>query len=149
MNDSEELGRLSSSPRDDQLQATDDRLRLPRRAFIALRQSGGLRFSTREVTVYNDGRVTWQRQGKLDAEEGSRRITPDEVVEIKDLIAHSGLWKFSNPIGQPSPDGYTYELIARFERKSKLIEFYDGSIPAEIRPLLAQLTALIVDNTQE
>ena len=114
-----------------------------------MRQSGGLRFSTREVTVYNDGRVTWQRQGKLDAEEGSRRITPDEVVEIKDLIEHSGLWELSNPIGQPNPDSYAYELVVRFERKSKLIEFYDGSIPAEIRPLLAQLTALIVDNTQE
>ena len=85
MNDSnaDELGRLSSGPRDDRLQAADDRLKLPRGAFIAFRQSGGLRFSTREVAVYNDGRVIWRRQGKLDAGEGSRRITPAEVAEAQ------------------------------------------------------------------
>jgi hypothetical protein len=142
MNESEELGRLSSGPHDDRLQATDDRLRLPRGAFIALRQSGGLRFSTREVTVYNDGRVIWQRQGKLDAGKGSRRITPDGVAELKDLIAQSGLRKFSNPIGQPSPDGYAYELIARIDRKSTSIEFFTGSIPADIQTLLVRLKKL-------
>ncbi len=47
MND-KPLGTLSDGPRDDQLKADDDQLKLPRGAFIALRQSGGLRFSTRE-----------------------------------------------------------------------------------------------------
>ena len=94
MNDSEELGRLSGGPRDDEL-------KLPRDAFIALRQSGGLRFSTREITVYNDGRVIWRRQGKLHAGEGSRRISPDEVAELKELIEHSGLSALPNSIGRP------------------------------------------------
>jgi len=137
MNDSEELGRLSGGPHDDEL-------KLPRDAFIALRQSGGLRFSTREVAVYNDGRVIWRRQGKLYAGEGSRRITPAAVAELKELIEHSGLRELSNPIGQQSPDGYAYELIARFGRKSTAIEFFTGSIPAEIQPLLTHLTALTV-----
>jgi len=79
MND-EVLGTLSDEPRDDRWQAGDDRLKLPRGAFIAFRQSGGLRFSTREVIVYNDGHVISRQQGKLDAGEGSRRITPDEVT---------------------------------------------------------------------
>jgi hypothetical protein len=121
----------------------DDRLKLPRGAFIALRQSGGLRFSTREVTVYNDGRVIWQRQGKLDAGEGSRRITPAEVAELKDLIMQSGVMGLLHPIGQPSPDGYAYELIARVRRKSKSIEFFDGSIAPEVQPLLQQLKSLM------
>ena len=84
MNDRNRWENLSSGLRDDRLQAADDRLKLPRGAFIALRQSGGLRFSTREVIVYNDGRVISRRQGKLGAGEGSRRITPAEVAELKE-----------------------------------------------------------------
>ena len=48
-----------------------------------------------------------------------------------------------HPIGRQSPDGYAYELIARVRRKSKSIEFFDGSIPAEVQPLLAQLKQLM------
>ena len=136
MNDSEELGRLSGGPRDDEL-------KLPRDAFIALRQSGGLRFSTREITVHNDGRVIWNRQGKLAAENGSRRISPDEVAELKELIEHSGLSALPNSIGRPSPDGYAYELIARLDRKLKVIEFFDGSIPVQLHTLLQQLKKLM------
>jgi len=149
MND-ETLGKLSDGPRDDRLQADDDRLKLQRKAFIAFRQSGGLRFSTREVIVYNDGRVITRRQGKLGAGEGSQRITPDEVAELKKMIEQSGLVGLPRSIGSQSPDGYAYELIARVSRKSKAIEFFDGSIPAEVQPLLAQLKSrMMLDDAQE
>jgi hypothetical protein len=144
MND-EALGKLSDGPR-------DDRLKLPRGAFLAFRQSGGLRFSTREAIVYHDGRVISRRQGKLDSGEGSRRITPDEVTELKEMIEQSGflgLPRFAS-IGRQSPDGYAYELIARAGRKSRSIEFFDGSIPPEVQSLLAQLKSLMtVDDKQE
>lgn len=145
MNKSEdtELGHLSSGLRDDRLQSADDRLKLPRGAFLALRQSGGLRFSTREVTVYNDGHLIARRQGKLGAGEGSRRITPAEVAELKELIEQSSLWELPTSIGRQSPDGYAYELIVRRGRRSKSIEFFDGGISAEVRPLLAQLKPLM------
>ena len=93
--------------------------------------------------MYNDGRVIWQRQGKLAAENGSRRITPAEVAELKELIEQSGLRELPHPIGQPSPDGYAYELIARVGRKSKAIEFFDGSIPAQLHALLQRLKMLM------
>ena len=64
MND-QPLGTLSDGPRDDRLKADDDQLKLPRGAFIAFQQSGGLRFSTRSLIVYRDGRVISRRQGKL------------------------------------------------------------------------------------
>jgi hypothetical protein len=145
MNDSnvDELGQLSSGPHDDRLQAADDRLKLPRGTFIAFRQSGGLRFSTREVIVYRDGRVIARRQGKLGAGEGLRRITPAEVAELKELIAQSNLAELPHSIGRQSPDGYAYELIARVGRKSKAIEFFDGSIPAELQALLVQMKQLM------
>ena len=127
-----------------------DQLSLPHGAFIAFRQSGGLRFSTREIIVYDDGFVIVRRQGKLDAGEGSRRITPDEVAGLKEQIDRCALFGLHPPIGRQNPDGYTYELIVRMDRKSKLIEFFDGSIPAEIQPLLAHLKTLAtIDDAHE
>lgn len=140
MND-EVLGSLSGEPR-------DDRLKLPRGACIALRQSGGLRFSTREVIVYNDGRVAFRQQGKLGASEGVRHITPAEMADLKALIRQSGLLglpRFAS-IGRQSPDAYAYELAARLERVSRSLEFFDGSIPPEVRPVLAQLKALMSED---
>ena len=124
---------------------TDDVLKLPRGAFIAFRQSGGLRFSTREVIVYHSGRVSWRRQGKLGADEGSRHIAPAQVADLKQLITQSGLFGLPQPIGRPSPDGYAYELIARAGRQSRSIEFFDGSLPPEVQPLLKQLKALAAE----
>jgi len=141
MND-KALGKLSDAPRDDRLNAADDRLKLPRGAFIAFRQSGGLRFSTREVIVYNDGRVITRHQGKLGAGEAARHMTLDEVSDLKALIEQSGLREHPRSIGRPNPDGYAYELIARMGRKSKAIEFFDGSIPSEVQPVLSRLKKL-------
>jgi hypothetical protein len=149
MND-EALGSLSDGPRDDRLQAQPDRLKRPRGALIAFRQSGGFRFSTHEAIVYNDGRVIIRHQGKLDSREGSRRIMPDEVADLKETIEQSGLFKLPQSIGRQNPDGYAYELIARVGRKSTAIEFFDGSIPPEVQPLLAQLKTLLnADDAQE
>jgi hypothetical protein len=143
-NDPNELEQISSGPRSDRLQAAD-RIKLPRGAFVACRQSGGLRFSTREVTVYNDGRVIVRRQGKLGSGENTLRITPAEVAALKALITQSGLPGLPRyaTIGSQSPDAYAYELIVRLERKSNKFEFFDGSIPAEVKPLLTQLKSLM------
>jgi hypothetical protein len=144
------LGQISTGPRETKLNPPTDRFVLPRGAVIALQQSGGLLFSTRAVLVYRDGRVFFRRRGKLGSREGSRRITPAEVAELFELIKQSGFFDLPRSIGRPSPDGYAYELIARVGRKSKVVEFFDGSIPAEMQPLLSQLKALMtMDETQE
>ena len=141
MND-QPLGTLSDGPRDDRLKADDDQLKLPRGAFIAFQQSGGLRFNTRSLIVYRDGRVISRRQGKLGVKGEARRITLEEVANLQETIAHSGLEKLSGPIGRPSPDGYAYELIARVGRKSQAFEFFDGSLPVEVKPLVKRLKQL-------
>lgn len=128
---------------DSSMSAGDDRLTLPDGAFIALRQSGGLRFSTREVMVYTDGQVTARYTGKLGAGEGSRRITPAKVADLQAVLKESDLFGLPEQLGQSSPDGYAYELIARLGRQSKSIEFFTSSIPAQLQPLLAQLKPLM------
>jgi hypothetical protein len=145
MND-QPLGTLSDGPRDDRLKADEDQLKLPRGAFIAFQQSGGLRFSTRSLIVYRDGRVISRRQGKLGVKGEARRITLEEVANLQEKIAHSGLEKLSGPIGRPSPDGYAYELIARVGRKSQAFEFFDGSLPVEVKPLLKLLKQLCAEH---
>ncbi len=139
------LGKLPDESPDDRLQAADDRLKLPRGAFIAFQQSGGLRFSTRGLIVYRDGRVITRRQGKLGVEADARRITSEEVANLQETIAHSGLEGLPLSIGRPSPDGYAYELIARMGRKSQSFEFFDGSIPAALKPLIKQLKQLFAE----
>jgi hypothetical protein len=135
--DDRERSRLSAGPQ-------DDRLTLPQGAIIAFRQSGGLRFSTREVTVYRDGHVTWRRTGKLGAAQGERQLTSEDVADLQALIGHSDLFGLPTTIGRPSPDGYAYELIARVRRKSTSIELFDGSVPLAVEPLLARLKAILI-----
>ncbi len=143
------LGQLSTGPHETKLNPLTDRVKLPRGAMMALRQSGGLRFSTRDVIVYRDGRVSFRWQGKLDAGEGARRLTSDEVVQLQEQIERSGFFGLPHSIGRQSPDGYAYELIARLGRKSKAVEFFDGSIPPELQPLLSQLKALMASNEKQ
>ncbi len=128
----------------------DDRLRLPHGACLALRQSGGLRFSTREVVVYDDGHVIMRWQGKLDSGERSRRITSAEMAHLQAQIDQSDLFGLHQPIGHQNPDGYAYELIVQAGDQTTSIEFFDGSIPPQIQPLLVQLKALSqIADTQE
>ena len=141
--DDDELGQLSTNPRKTKVTSQPDRLELPHGAFIALRQSGGLRFSTREVIVYTAGRVAVQWQGKLGAGEGTRHITASEIADLKEALRRSGLFDLPHSIGQPSPDGYAYELSARLGRRSKTIELFEGAVPAEMSSLLAQLKTLM------
>ena len=144
MND-EVLGTLSGEPRDDQaaLQAEDHSPLLSPDVVVFFRQSGGLRFSTLEVTVYRDGRAMWQRTGKITAGQGERQLTAEEIAALQDLITQSGFIGLPTPIGRQSPDGYAYEVIAQIADRSASLEFFDNSIPAEVRPLLAHLKALM------
>ena len=92
------------------------------------------------LAFYNQGRPHSSLDGR----------TPDEVAELTGLIEQSGLFGLPPSIGRPNPDGYAYELIARLGRRSKVIEFFEGSIPAEVQPLLAQLKRLmVVDEAEE
>ncbi len=117
-------------------------LSLPRAAVLAYRQSGGLRFSTREAIVYENGRLTWEYQGKLDVGSGARQLTRAEVAELKALLERSGLAELPSSIGSPSPDGYAYELIARVGSQTPAREFFTGHLPPNVQSLIQRLKTL-------
>lgn len=129
-----------SSPLDDNpAGAGPVQLLLPRDAFVAFRQSGGFRFNTREVIVYRDGRVTWRREGKFEAGQGERQLTSEESADLRDMIEQSGFFELPTPIGRPTPDGYAYELSAQAADRAAAIEFFSGSIPANVQALVTRL----------
>ena len=119
-----------------------DRLKLPEGAFVAFRQSGGLRFRTREMIVYHDGHVIVRREGRLERRTTARLLTPAEVADLKGLILGSGFFELHPLTGRPNPDGYAYELAVCLGRQSSTVELFEGNLPLEVQALLARLKAL-------
>lgn len=119
-------------------------LRLPRGAFIALRKSGGLHFSTREVVVYPDGRIAYDVRGVPQKEYNRlrRALNDGQIISLRKQLDQANFWK-SETTGKQNPDAFAYELAARIGQRSNEIELFDGSIPENFKPLLDLLTKLL------
>ncbi|MBX0328486.1 hypothetical protein K2Z83_12440 [Oscillochloris sp. ZM17-4] len=116
----------------------DERLELPRGALIAFRRSGGLRFTTREITVYRDGRVI--REG------GAARpahLRDDQLAQLAHMALRARLARHGAAGTRQTPDGYAYEVAARIGRRVRRAEVQDGAIPAELAPLIRALVRLL------
>lgn len=119
-------------------------LRLPRSAFVGLRKSGGLKFSTREVVVYPDGRVAYDARGVPQKEYTRlRRVLNDgQVHSLRKLLDQTNFWMTASA-GKQNPDAFAYEITARLNQRSNEIEVFDGSVPENIQPLLEFLNKLL------
>lgn len=120
--------------------AEDDALRLPRGGLVALRRSGGLRFTTREVVVYCDGRVT--ADGAPANRRAARCLSEAEMADAWTALAASGLRHLPPGRGQQGSDAYAYEIVARLGGRKYATVVFDGSIPASLAPLIALLLRL-------
>lgn len=119
-------------------------LHLARGAFIALRKSGGLSFSSREVVVYPDGRVAYDARGvsQKDYNRLPRGLNDGQVHSLRKLLDHVNFWH-AETTGEQNPDAYAYEITARLGQRSNSIQVFDGSIPENLKPLLERLTPLL------
>ena len=117
-------------------------LELPRGALIVMRKSGGLKFTSLEVVIYPDGRVTFGGgdNAKHDFERAARRLLDVQIVRMRRALESSGFFRMKSASGHQPPDGYAYELAARVGIQSNLIEFFTGGIPASLTALVEQLT---------
>jgi len=151
---SEVLGTLADEPYDSKLKASPqtattppapesapaDTLKLPRGALVAMRRSGGLKFRSREVVVYRDGRVNYD-----DGESGPRTVwtlSDAEMVELRGALDQAGLAKLP-AAGRHNPDAFAYEIVARPARRVYSVEAFQGSIPPALAPLIQQLNRLV------
>ncbi len=115
-----------------------DSLPLPDDVMIALRKSGGLRFTTRTIVVYADGRVESARMGRRAA----GRIDQTQIEELQRLLAAIDFLHLTLPAIKPSPDAYVYEIAARIDREINRVEVIEGRIPGSLKPLIEQLRRL-------
>lgn len=119
-------------------------LRLPRGAFVGLRKSGGLMFTSSEVVVYPDGRVAYDARGVPQKEYTRlRRVLNDgQTLSLRKLLDRTNFWQAESG-GDQNPDGYAYEIAARLGQRSNEIEVFDGSLPESLQPLVERLSKLL------
>jgi hypothetical protein len=121
-------------------------LRLPKGAFLVFRKSGGLRFSSREVLLYPDGRVAYDARGVPQKEYNRlrRALNDGQMLSLRKLLDATNFWR-AESIGQQNPDAFAYELAARIGQRSNQIEVFDGSVPENLKPLIERLTPLLAE----
>lgn len=121
----------------------DESLALPRGGLVALRRSGGLRFSSREWVVMRDGRVHLTEHAPVPhPPQMIHRLDEDQVAALYRLIQQSGMARLATAPRKASPDALAYELVARVGRKVYAIEFVDGAMPPQLAPLVERLLAI-------
>ncbi|MBK9714080.1 MAG: hypothetical protein IPO81_22670 [Kouleothrix sp.] len=159
------LGKIPDEPRDSELSvnpqpspashrrpappppSADDpeQLTLPRGALVAMRKSGGLSFSSREIVVFRDGRVAYRRSGAAGHAPAGEptRLTAAQLDDLLAALRAVDFARLAPAAGGQPPDRFAYEIVARPRRRIKVAEVFDGSIPETVAPLIRQLRALM------
>lgn len=110
-----------------------------------MRRSGGLKFSSQEIYVYPDGRVTHAERdlSKEPHARPGRKLNDAQIMRLRRLLSSSGFFSFKPEPRPQDPDAYVYELAARLGNKSHEIELHTGSIPDALAPLVEMLSQLL------
>ena len=125
-------------------ETTDESLALPPDAWLALRRSGGLLFSSREVVVYPDGRVESAAVGggRPEGTGPPRRLTASQLTALR-RAAGIDFRRLPPPSRRQPPDAYAYELVVHEGGRTQAVEVFDGAIPEALAPLLRLLGPLL------
>ncbi|MCI0478871.1 MAG: hypothetical protein L0Y55_21725 [Anaerolineales bacterium] len=118
-------------------------LQLPKGALIAFRKSGGLKFSSREIIIYPDGRVSLSGTDLPKQAGAAQKLNDAQIVELRRLLEQVGFSRLRLAGGQQPPDSYAYEIVAQVDGKSNSVEVFDGKIPEALTPLIQRLTKLL------
>lgn len=126
-------------------QPSDAPLLLPKKALVIMRSSGGLRFTSYEVAVYEDGSVTTRDAAAMPQATAApaKPLTNAQLNRIRDLLTPDIFKAAPKTAPAQKPDRYAYELAARIGRATKRAELADGSIPEEFKKLVAELKKLM------
>ena len=121
------------------------RLELPRGAFIAFRKSGGLKFSSREIVIYPDGRVSY---GGADTStdwksRAVRKMNDAQITTLRKTLDRTNFFRAQSSQGKHGGDAIAYEIIVRLGSRSNAIELFSGTIPESLSPLVEQLNKLV------
>lgn len=116
-------------------------LELPRGAMLTMRVSGGIRFTTQDMVIYPDGRVTHGGgdTGRTVYQRASRVLNDAQIVKLRRMLDQSGFFRMKPPKGEQSQDSYAYEIVARVGTKHNRIEVFTGTMPEPLNSLIEQL----------
>jgi hypothetical protein len=112
---------------------------------VALRKSGGIVFRSRDIVVYEDGRVETSAIGPgRPANAGAERaISSADLASLRRALAQIDFDQLPATIGHQRPDSFVYELAALAGGKPRTVEVADGQFPAAVAPLIRQLNQLM------
>jgi hypothetical protein len=120
-------------------QPVPDGLSLPRGALIAVRKSGGQRFSSREIVVYRNGVAMYRTLAQGSRErEGIAHLNEAEMARLDRLIRRARLLRQTTP-GRPDPDGFSYEVVARLGNRLRACEFSSVNVAVQRERLITFL----------
>ena len=120
-----------------------ERLQLPKGAWIGFRQSGGLKFSSREIVIYPDGRMSYGGTDLQKQMSPPQKLGGAQVAELRRMLDQCGFSRLLLAGGQQPPDSYAYEIVAQKDGKTNYVEVFDGKIPESLMPLIQRLTKLL------
>jgi hypothetical protein len=118
-------------------------LQLPQGALIAFRRSGGFKFSSREIAIYLDGRVTCSGTDLPKQPSLAQKLSDAQIAELRRRLEQVGFLRLKLSGEQQPPDSYAYEIVAQMDGKSNFVEVFDGKIPEVLAPLIQRLTKLL------
>jgi hypothetical protein len=109
-----------------------------------MRESGGLRFGSREIVVYRNGKLVYRQLAPAAREPTThtQHIPLSELVELHHLLKRIDFSKLPT-VGRQNPDALAYEIVARVGRAVKVVEVFEGSIPEALAPLIRELRRLM------
>jgi len=119
-------------------------LQLPKGAVIAFRKSGGLKFSSREIAIYPDGRVSYGGTDLPKQASTPQKLGEAQIAELRRMLDQNDFFRLRLAGGQQPPDSYAYEIVAQIDAKSNYVEVFDGKIPESLMPLIQRLTKLLL-----
>ncbi|HEX5692884.1 MAG TPA: hypothetical protein VFX76_22890, partial [Roseiflexaceae bacterium] len=118
----------------------DEPLALPRGGLVAMRMSGGFRFSSQEIVVYRSGKIVYRQLAPASKLSLQTRQSPlSQLVELHVALNNSGMQRLMLPRGRQSGDAFAYEIVARIGRNVRTVEVFEGSIPESLAPLIREL----------
>lgn len=135
------LGGLGSGDYDTSLRQPEEPL-LPQGALVAMRKSGGLRFSSRWAVVYRSGRV---ERGSNAGLARAAYLEPAALRALWRLTLRSRLALYEGLKSQAGPDAYSYELAAQVGRNLREVQLQTGSIPPRMEALVRVMEKLLPD----
>ena len=123
----------------------DEAPALPEGAWLAMRKSGGLLFSSREVVVYEDGRVVGSAigGGRSRRDARPRRLAEPQLAALRRAVEQCDFARTPAAAGRQGGDAFVYEIAVRDGRATHAVEVFEGSIPETLVPLIEQLNRLL------